>query len=267
LFVSGKELGTVLEEVGRLTVRLMMQTAIEAEVDAFLGRERYERKGEADRSGYRNGHQSPVALKTTMGPVSLARPKLRETDQRFCSQLFGTGVTRTSALEALVLSAWVRGLSDRNIEAALAEVLGAEAALSRSTVSRICSQLKDEFARFLENDLSRLRLDYLYLDGANFKMHEHARPEPVLVAWGIDTNGHSHLVAIEAATSESADAWGDFLSGLRSRGLRAPLLVISDGAPGLIAAIEIPFPQSLRQRCVIHYVEPRTMWTPQPVAA
>ncbi|MGO9150546.1 MAG: IS256 family transposase [Acidimicrobiales bacterium] len=252
LFVSGKELGTVLEEVGRLTVRLMMQTAIEAEVDAFLGRERYERKSEADPAGYRNGHQNPVAVKTTMGPVELSRPKLRETDERFCSQLFGTGVTRTSALEALVISAWVRGLSDRDIEAALAEVLGPEAALSRSTVSRICSQLKDEFARFLENDLSRLRLDYLYLDGANFKMHEHARPEPVLVAWGIDTNGHPHLVALEAATSESTDAWGDFLKGLRSRGLRAPLLVISDGAPGLIAAIEVQFPKSLRQRCVIH---------------
>ena len=200
-------------------------------------------------------------MKTTMGPVELSRPKLRDTDERFCSQLFGTGVTRTAALEALVISAWVRGLSDRDIEAALAEVLGAEAALSRSTVSRICSQLRDEFVRFSENDLSKLRLDYLYLDGANFKMHEHARPEPVLVAWGIDTEGHPHLVAMEAATSESADAWGDFRAGLKSRCLRAPLLVISDGAPGLIVAIEVQFPQSLRQRCVIHYVESRIMWT------
>lgn len=187
-----------------------------------------------------------------MRSVELSRRKLRDTDERLRSQLFGTGVTRTAALEALVISAWVRGLSDRDIEAALAEVLGAEAALSRSTVSRICSQLRDEFVRFSENDLSKLRLDYLYLDGANFKMHEHARPEPVLVAWGIDTEGHPHLVAMEAATSESADAWGDFRAGLKSRCLRAPLLVISDGAPGLIVAIEVQFPQSLRQRCVIH---------------
>lgn len=43
LFSSGRDLGTVLEEVGRPTVRLMMQQAIEAEVDAFLGRKRYER--------------------------------------------------------------------------------------------------------------------------------------------------------------------------------------------------------------------------------
>ncbi len=81
-----------------------------------------------------------------MGAVEIARPKLRETDQRLCSQLVGTSVTRTSALEALVISEWVRGLSDRDVEA-LAEVLGPEAAPSRSTVRRICSQLKDEFAR------------------------------------------------------------------------------------------------------------------------
>ena len=135
LFASGRELGTVLEEVGRLTVRLMMQAAIEAEVDAFLGRTRYERREEESAPGYRNGHQPEVAVKTTMGPVNLARPKLRDTDERFCSQLFGRAVTRTSALEALVISAWVRGLSDRDVEAALAEVLGPEAALSRSTVS------------------------------------------------------------------------------------------------------------------------------------
>jgi len=252
LFSSGRDLGTVLEEVGRLTVRLMMQQAIEAEVDAFLGRERYERRDENTPAGYRNGHQPPVAVKTTMGAVELARPKLRDTDEKFCSQLFGTTVTRTSALEALVISAWVRGLSDRDVEAALAEVLGPEAVLSRSTVSRICQQVKDEFARFSERDLSELHVDYLYLDGANFKMHEHARAEPVLVAWGIDTDGRPHLVALSAASSESTDAWGDFLAELKARGLRPPLLVVSDGAPGLISAIEIHFPQSLRQRCVIH---------------
>jgi transposase-like protein len=252
LFGSGQELTAVLEQVGRLSVRLMMQTAIEAEVDAFLGRSRYQRRDSGDPSGYRNGHQPPVAVKTTMGPVELCRPKLRNTDERFCSRLFGTGVARTCALEALVISAWVRGLSDRDVEAALAEVLGPEGALSRSTVSRICAELKEQFARFCDRDLSGLRLDYLYLDGANFKMHEHARPEPVLVAWGIDTDGRPHLVAIEAAANESTDAWGEFLASLKGRGLGPPLLVISDGASGLIAGIEVHLPHSLRQRCLIH---------------
>jgi transposase-like protein len=80
-----------------------------------------------------------------MGAVELQRLKLRGTDEAFCSRLFGAGVTRTNALESLVISGWVRGLSDRDIEAALAEVLGAEAALSKSTVSRICQRIRSEF--------------------------------------------------------------------------------------------------------------------------
>jgi putative transposase len=252
LFSCDRDLVAVLEDVGRLTVRLVMQQAIESEVDVFLGRSRYERRDEDAPSGSRNGWQAPVAVKTTMGPIELSRPKLRDSDEKFCSQLFGLGVTRTNALEALVISAWVRGLSDRDVEAALREVLGDEATLSRSTVSRICQQIQGEFTAFGKSDLSGLRLDYLFLDGTNFKMHEHAPAEPVLCAWGIDTDGKPHLVGLSAATSESTDAWISFLENLTSRGLSSPLLVVSDGAPGLIAAIEHVFPRSLRQRCVIH---------------
>jgi len=252
LFASDQDLASVLEDVGRLTVRLLMQQAIEAEVDVFLGRLRYEKRTEEHPAGHRNGWQPPTAVKTTMGPVELQRPKLRGTDEKFCSGLFGVGVTRTSALEALVISAWVRGLSDRDVEAALREALGDEAALSKSTVSRICQQIKDEFAVFAACDLSALRLDYLFLDGSNFKFHEHSPAEPVLCAWGIDTDGKPHLVGLAASASESAESWRSFLEDLTARGLPDPLLVVSDGAPGLIAAIEQVFPRSLRQRCVIH---------------
>lgn len=252
LFSSDQDLASVLEQVGRLTVRLLMQQAIEAEVEVFLGRKPHERRGEDAPAGSRNGWQPPATVKTTMGPIELQRPKLRGTDERFCSQLFGLGVTRTNALEALVISAWVRGLSDRDIEGALREVLGDEAALSKSTVSRICQQVKDDFAAFAERDLSGFGLDYLFLDGTNFKFHEHSPAEPVLCAWGIDTDGKPRLVGLAAAASESTDAWRDFLDGLVARGLSAPLLVVSDGAAGLIAAIELVFPHSLRQRCVIH---------------
>ena len=85
-----------------------------------------------------------------------------------------------------------------------------------------------------------------------FKMHPGARPEPVLAAWGIDTGGKPVFVALAAGGSESTDAWGDFLEELAGRGLRPPLLVISDGAAGLISAIESSLPRSLRQKCLIH---------------
>ncbi len=247
-----RPLTEILEEVGRLSVRLVFQVAVEAEVEAVLGRARHQRRVQDGPGGYRNGYQPPATVKTTMGSVELCRPKLRDTDERFCSRLFGAGVTRTHALEALVISGWVRGLSDRDIEAALAEVLGSQAALSRSTVSRICAAIKDEFAAWSSRRLDELVLDYLFLDASNFRMHPNAPAEPVLAAWGICTDGKPLFIGLAPAAAESADAWADFLADLRNRGLRPPLLGISDGAPGLIAAWETTFPASLRQRCLIH---------------
>ena len=74
----------------------------------------------------------------------------------------------------------------------------------------------------------------------------------MLAAWGIDTDGKPVFVALAAGGRESADAWGDFLDELAGRGLRPPLLVISDGAAGLINATESSLPRSLRQKCLIH---------------
>ena len=252
LFGSGRDLALILEDVARLSVRLVFQTALEAEVEEFLGRARYQRRDDADRPGSRNGHQPPMTVKTTMGAVELQRPKLRGTDQTFCSRLFGAGVTRTNALESLVIAGWVRGLSDRDIEATLAEALGPEAALSKSTVSRICSAVREEFAAWRVRDLSGVRLDYLFLDASHFKMHPGAPAEPILAAWGIDTDGKPVLVGLAPASSESTDAWDDFLADLVGRGLRAPLLGISDGAAGLTGAFDRAFPASLRQRCLVH---------------
>ncbi|MGH9030049.1 MAG: IS256 family transposase [Acidimicrobiales bacterium] len=250
LFSSDRDLGDVLEDVARLGVRLLMQTALEAEVTEFLGRDRYVR-GERDREGSRNGY-CPTTIKTTAGPVTLDRPKLRGTDEAFASRLLGTGVCRTNALESLVIAGFVRGLSVRDVEATLTDALGPEAALSKSTVSRICEAIKVEFDAWRTRDLSGLCLDYLFLDGSHFKFHAGAAAEPVLAAWGITTDGQPVLVALAPGSSESHDAWAEFLSELGARGLTPPLLVVSDGAPGLIGAAEVVLGRSLRQRCLIH---------------
>src|SRR5215470_15729063 len=83
-------------------------------------------------------------------------------------------------------------------------------------------------------------------------MHPGSPAEPVLAAWGITTGGKPAFIGLAPGSGESADAWHDFLADLKDRGLASPLLVISDGAPGLIAAIEQDFPKGLRQRCLIH---------------
>jgi putative transposase len=151
-----------------------------------------------------------------------------------------------------VIAGFVRGLSVRDVENTLADALGAEAALSKSTVSRVCQAIAAEFTAWSERRLDDLELDYLFLDASMFKMHAGARAEPVLAAWGITITGAPVFVALAAGGSESTDAWGDLLDELIKRGLRPPLLVISDGAAGLINACESSLSRSLRQRCLIH---------------
>jgi transposase-like protein len=191
-------------------------------------------------------------VKTTAGAVRVARPKLRGTQERFVSRLFGAGVTKTNALETLVIAGFVRGLSVRDVKAALADALGPQATLSKSTVSRVCQAIAEEFNAWRQRRLDDVELDYLFLDGSHFKMHQGTRAEPVLAGWGISTGGKPVLIGLEAAGNEGNDAWDGFLDGLAQRGLRPPLLVISDGAAGLVGAIERTLTRSLRQRCLIH---------------
>jgi len=253
LFAQDKGLAEILEDVARLGAQLLMQAALEAEVTEFLGRDRYQRAVACEdaRPGSRNGYRE-VTVKTTAGPVTLARPKLRGTTEAFASRLFGAHVTKTNALETLVIASFVRGLSVRDVEATLAEALGDQAAISKSTVSSVCQAIKDEYEVWAGRRLDEVKLDYLFLDASFFRMHPGSPAEPVLAAWGITTGGKPAFIGLAPGTGESADAWHSFLTDLTGRGLASPLLIISDGAPGLIAAIEQAYPQALRQRCVIH---------------
>jgi putative transposase len=253
LFASGRPLPEILEDVARLGAQLLMQAALEAEITEFPGRDRYQRATgcEDARPGSRNGYRE-VTVKTTAGPVTLARPKLRGTTEAFASRLFGAHVTKTHALETLVIASFVRGLPVRDVEAALAEALGDQAAISKSTVSSVCGQIKGEYQAWARRRLDGISLDYLFLDASFFRMHPGSPAEPVLAAWGITTGGKPAFIGLAPGAGESADAWHDFLQDLKDRGLPSPLLVISDGAAGLIAAIEQAFPRALRQRCLIH---------------
>src|ERR671924_616701 len=134
LFDGSRELVDVIEDVARLGAQLIIQTALEAEVTEFLGRARYERAAGCGQcaAGMRNGHQPPTAVKTTAGPVSVQRPKLRGTAEPFTSRLFGEGVTKSNALECLVIAGFVRGLSVRDVEATLVDALGPAATVSKS---------------------------------------------------------------------------------------------------------------------------------------
>ena len=207
VFAGGQNLSPAIEQVAQLGAQLLLQCALEAQVTMMLGRERYERAASCQDAcaGMRNGYCA-TTIKTTAGPVTLQRPKVRGTTERVADRLCGKGVTKTNALESLVIAGFVRGLSVPDVEAALAEALGPQATVSKSTVSRICTQIKTQFEAFSQRRLDDVELDYLFLDGSHFKYHVGAAAEPVLAAWGIDTDGNAAVLWTTTYLGNALDA-------------------------------------------------------------
>jgi transposase-like protein len=82
--------------------------------------------------------------------------------------------------------------------------------------------------------------------------HEAGLREAILCCWGITSSRHKALLHLGLGNKESYDAWVGFFRDMQRRGLRSPLCVTSDGAPGLIKAIADCFPHSRRGRCLFH---------------
>ena len=173
-----------LSELAKLGARLIIQRAVEDEFDAWLGRARYERRPEALSRGLRNGFR-PRQLQTAEGELAVEIPQAREAAEPFVSKLFpsGTKLLRTEPLKAMVIGAFVRGLSMRDVESLCEEAgLGK---LSKSTASRICAELRERFEAFYRRALYDIHLAALFLDAIFLPVRPNGPKEGVLVRLGI----------------------------------------------------------------------------------
>jgi transposase-like protein len=146
---------------------------------------------------------------------------------------------------------YARGLSTRDIEAVFADANG-RSLLSRTAVSEITERLWAEYEAFASRDLSEFAVTYLFVDGIAERLHLGQPREAVLAAWGILSDGKKALLHLAPGTKEDTASCREFFQDLRRRGLPDALLVASDGAPGMIRAIEECLPRSIRQRCLAH---------------
>src|SRR5437667_1194611 len=201
-----------LSELATPGARLIIQRAVEDEFDAWLGRARYERRPDHQRglrnygSGLRNGYR-PRRLQTAEGEMEIEIPQVREAAEPFVSALFphSTKLLRTQPLEAMVVGAFVRGLSMRDVESLCEEAgLGK---LSKSTASRICSELRERFEAFRRRDLYEIKLVALFLDAIFLNVRPNGPKEGVLCAWGFTESGDRVLIAVSHGMRECHEDW------------------------------------------------------------
>src|SRR5271170_5772586 len=134
------------------------------------------------------------------------------------------------------MGGFVRGLSMRDIESLCEEAgLGK---IPRSTVARICAELHERFEAFKRRSLYDIDLVVLFLDAIYLPVRPSGPKEGVICAWGITENGGRELVSVRLGAREAKEDWVELGRDLIARGLAAPRLIVSDGAPGLIGAVE-----------------------------
>lgn len=122
--------------------------------------------------------------------------------------------------------------------------------LSRTAVSEIGGRLWADYQEFAARDLCEYDIAYLFVDGIAERIRPGQKREPGLAAWGFTSEGRKVLLHLMAGSKEDAETVSAFFQDMRGRGLGDPLLVVSDGAPGIIKAVETCFPRSERQRCL-----------------
>ena len=240
-----------VSELMKLGAQLIIQKALEEEVRGHLERDRYERRQEGQ-EGLRNGYEAG-RIRSAEGEIVLQVPQVRETDTPYRSKLMDFLRGNSDVLEYLVVQMYTRGLSTRDIEDAFRDPHTGELLLGRSAVSELTDSLWEEYQAFCQRDLSGFEVEYVFLDAVYESLRRQAGlKEGVLVAWAICRDGRKVLLHMALGNKESLDAWRDFIRDMVRRGLRIPTLVTTDGAPGLIAALEEVWPRSLRQRCLVH---------------
>lgn len=250
--VDGADGDEISTTVIRLGIERLIQEMLEEEVQDYLGRDRYERRSpEQEHRGYRNGYEAG-RVRTSEGGVVVQVPQVREAPETYRSRFMARLRGHSEVLERLAAEMYVRGLSTRDIEDAIAEATG-ERLLSRTAVSRLTESLWEDYQAFVARDLSGFAVEYLFLDAVFESLRQQGGgKEGILCAWAICADGRKLLLHMALGNKESYHNWLDFLRDMVRRGLSVPVLITTDGAPGLIRAVGEVFPKSLRQRCLAH---------------
>ena len=235
-------------------IRGLIEELVEQELEAALGRGRYERAGAA--SGHRHGHRKRQ-LTGSFGPVEIVVPRarLREADgstREWRSAVLPHYARRTRQLEALIAGAYLAGTNTRRVQRALGALF--RGAVGKDVVSRAWRKVKVDWDAWGRRDLTGEDIVRLILDGTvvRVRLDRKATSISLLVVLGVRRDGQKVLLAIRAMGGESEAAWRAVLDDLAARGLRTPEFLITDGAAGLEKALAALWPTVPAQRCTVH---------------
>jgi putative transposase len=143
-----------LESYIRSAAQRMIQAALEMEVEEFLQRAKYDKTSPDEFRGYRNGHHRQRVVSTAVGGLAVKVPRVSDNREKFKSKLVEPYQRRSQGLNNLFPKLFIEGLSTRDFAPALRFLVGEQAPLSPSSISRLNQEFKKDYENWQKADLS-----------------------------------------------------------------------------------------------------------------
>ncbi|MDA9535736.1 transposase [Bradyrhizobium sp. CCBAU 21362] len=255
------EIDDPLTNILRAGARQLLAQAVEVEVETFLATVKDLKLSDGRARVVRHGYGPARTIATGIGPVEVARPKIRDRGAvsdaeriRFNSAILPLWARRTRSLDALLPVLYLRGISTGDFQEALTALLGKDAPnLSPAVISRLTAEWQGEYERWQKRDLSARRYVYVWADGVFLQARMEDHGECMLVLIGATPEGKKELIGFQVGVRESAQSWRELLIDVKQRGLQiAPEIAVGDGALGFWKALDEIFPGTRHQRCWVH---------------
>ena len=255
-----EQLSQASPDLMRDLLTTFVNALLSAQADAVCGAGYGERTRERvnSRNGYR--HRD---LATRVGTLDVAVPKLRQ-GSLYPDWLLERRKRAERALTSVVATCYLLGVSTRRMDK-LVQTLGITG-LSKSQVSVMAKELDEHVEQFRNRRLEDAGpFTFVAADALVLKVREGGRVVPVhvLVATGVNADGHREILGVQVTTSEDGAGWLAFFRDLTARGLEGVKLVTSDAHAGLVAAIGATIPGASWQRCRTHYAANLMSATPK----
>lgn len=227
--------------------KYLIEQALQGEMDAHLGYDRYERHSA---SNNRKG-SSRKTLKTEKGPIAIAVP--RDRDGSFEPQIVPKGQTRTRVLDDRIIALYSKGMSSREIRETIKELYDIDA--SPTLISNVTGRIIHEVIQWQNRPLDSV-CPVVFMDCIVVKVQDNQRivNKAIYVALGINLSGNKELLGLWLAENEREKIWLSVLTELKNRGLEDILIACIDGLKGFPEAIEAVYPNIQVQLCIVHMV-------------
>ena len=249
-----KDLKDVHEFVKALTAETI-QEVLESELENELGYSRYDYKNkQTDNS--RNGY-SKKTVQSSQGEIELKIP--RDRNGQFEPELVKKHQMDISGIEDKILFMYSQGTSTRDIEKAMMEMYGIE--VDDTKVSKITDKILPLIKEWQERPLQSVYA-MLILDAIHYKVREDGIvvKKAAYIAIGTDLEGKKDVLGIWLGATESSKYWLSVLNGLKNRGVEDILIASIDGLSGFVEALNVAYPKTEVQRCIIHQIRNSTRY-------